>query len=285
VIPLPKIPRAALGPIAIASLLVLMAWLFSSVRPPPQRFAPVGAVPLAEGGGRAPAAPAPLSGNYNSRGGQDLVITSAGGLFDEQEQARLRADIERALGYVVTRFGSAPLGPISAYLGLEPTCGLHGIAYTDVRTVQVFTCRDLPTSRVVSIAAHELVHQLCHDRYGEAHMRADLVLMEGVATWGAGAYWLGEAPSFRAFVRPWLARGEELPLGISYVGRSISDMNKLYYQWASFVEFLIEHEGRERFDALYVSGASAPASADYLGIYGRSFAELEAEWRAWVLGQ
>lgn len=279
---LPKIPRAALGPIAIASLLVLLAWFFTSGRPPPPRFAPLGAVPaplLAE----APAA-APLSGSYDPRGSQGLLVSSASGLFDDYEQARLNADLDRALAYVVARFGSAPSGLISAYLGLEPTCGLHGIAYTDVRTIQVFTCRDLPTSRAISIAAHEFVHQLCHDRYGAAHLRADLVLMEGVATWGAGAYWLGEAPNFRAFVRPWLAQGQELPLGISYVGRPISDMNKLYYQWASFVEFLIERDGRERFDALYISGANAPGSADYLGVYGRDFAALEAEWRAWVLG-
>jgi hypothetical protein len=279
---LPKIPRAALGPIAVASLLVLLAWFFTSGHPPPPRFAPLGAVAVPLLSTTAPAVP--LSGSYNPHGGQGLLVSSAGGLFDDYEQARLNADLERALAYVVARFGSAPNGLISAYLGLEPTCGLHGIAYTDLRTVQVFTCRDLPTSRAISIAAHEFVHQLCHDRYGAAHLSADLVLMEGVATWGAGAYWLGEAPNFRAFVRPWLMQGQELPLGISYVGRPISDMNKLYYQWASFVEFLIERDGRERFDALYISGTSAPGSADYLGVYGRDFAALEAEWRAWVLG-
>jgi len=84
-------------------------------------------------------------------------------------------------------------------------------------------------------------------------------------------------------VRPWLAAGEELPLSESYVGRPIADMNKLYYQWASFVEYLIETYGRDKFDALYVTGQSYPASADYTGIYQQRFDMLEAEWKAWVL--
>lgn len=287
--PFPHIPRSALGPIALASLLVVLAWAFTWVQAPPPRFAPAGAVqaltgaperPLPEG---APTpTPAPLTGDYAAVSeGLNLVV--AEGLIGPEDQARLAADLDRALAYVVQRFGTSPEGAIDTYVGLEPACGLHGIAYTDVRTVQVFTCRDLPLIRTVNIMAHEYVHQLSHDRYGDAHLRADLVLLEGVATWGAGDYWLGGAPDFRSFVRPWLERGEQIPLGKSYVGLPVSDMNKLYYQWASFVEFLIETYGRPEFDRLYVTGSSAPGSADYLGVYGKPFVELEAEWVAWVL--
>jgi hypothetical protein len=60
-------------------------------------------------------------------------------------------------------------------------------------------------------------------------------------------------------------------------------MNRLYYQWASFVEFLLETYGRERFDALYISGAQAPGSADYAGVYGKDLPTLEREWLAWLL--
>jgi hypothetical protein len=110
-----------------------------------------------------------------------------------------------------------------------------------------------------------------------------MILLEGLATWGAGAYWLGDQPSFAAFVRPWLVGGAALPLATSYVGRPAGDMNTLYYEWASFVEFLIKAYGRERFDALYVSGSSDPGSADYQGVYGKSLGQLEQEWRAWVI--
>ncbi|MFQ3681959.1 MAG: hypothetical protein SNJ51_06825, partial [Roseiflexus sp.] len=56
----------------------------------------------------------------------------------------------------------------------------------------------------------------------------------------------------------------------------------LYYQWASFVEFLIDQYGRERLDALYVTGNGAPGSADYRSIYGKDLAALEQEWVEWL---
>ncbi|PDW03811.1 hypothetical protein CJ255_06990 [Candidatus Viridilinea mediisalina] len=275
----PKIPRAALRPISVVALLIIAVWFLGQERQTTIHFMPVESNQYGE------VAPAVLRADYDVRGDDHLILSSSQGLFEQQEQARLYADLQRALAYVSERFGGSALGTISIYIGHAPSCGLHGIAYTEMRTVQVFTCASIPMGRVVNIAAHEFVHQLCHDHYGPAHLEADLILMEGIATWGAGSYWLGDAADFRSFVRPWVAEDRALPLATSYVGRPISDMNQLYYQWASFVEFLIEHEGRERFDMLYVSGANSPASADYLGVYGRDFGALEAEWLAWVLGE
>lgn len=282
---LPRISREALGPILLASLIVLLAWLLT----PPARpsIAPPSAV-------QAPAAPErpllpgvatptaiPLSGEYMPVGALDII--TAEGLFSVEDKQALAGELAQALAYVSARFGGGPSGRVSAYVGVEPGCGIHGIAYTAERTVQVYTCAELPRSRAVNIMAHEFVHQLAHDRYGARHLQADMILLEGVATWGAGDYWLGGEPSFAAFVRPWLAAGHTLPLATSYVGRPIGDMNTLYYEWASFVEFLIKAYGREPFDQLYLSGSSAPGSADYQGVYGKSLEQLEAEWRNVVL--
>lgn len=279
------IPRAAIGPILLISLLVLLAfWRTPSARPV---LAPPSAVQVLAAPERslAPGVPTPtavpLAGQYTQATNLDIVIDD--GLFDPDEEARVAAELERALAYVSERFGSGPSGRIRAYIGTEASCGLHGIAYTIDRTTQVFTCRDLPRVRAVNIMAHEFVHQLAQDRYGDRHLAADMILLEGTATWGAGAYWLGNAPNFAAFVRPLVADGSALPLATSYVGRPVADMNTLYYQWASFVEFLVEVYGRDRFDAIYVSGNSEPGSADYAGVYGKNLSELETEWRAWVL--
>lgn len=281
-----QIRWALIGPVLFFSLLIL---LVNGYAPPPRpHIAPASALqPLTAPErllppGAATPTPVPLTGNLLQTGLLRIAIDE--GALRPEEQTSVAGELDRALAYVVARFGSAPAAPMEVLIGLEPACGLHGIAYTDIRNVQVFTCASFPAARAVSIMAHEFVHQLCQDRYGERHFSADLVLSEGVATWGAGAYWLGDAPNFRAFVRPWVANGEALPLGISYVGRPISDMNKLYYQWASFVEFLIETYGREAFDRLYLTGQNAPGSADYSGVYGKSFETLEAEWRAWALG-
>jgi hypothetical protein len=195
------------------------------------------------------------------------------------EQDALTDDLKQALEYVSQRFGSPPTSHFNAVVAREDSCFLHGIAYTEERTVQVSTCNGFGRDRAVSIMAHEFVHQLAQDRYGPAHLSADLILAEGVATWGAGAYWLGGQPDFRSYVR---SVGVQYPLAQSYEGLGVDAQNTMYYQWASFVEFLITTYGREKFDQVYVTGKGAPGSADYQGVYGKGLDVLEQEWQAWL---
>jgi hypothetical protein len=280
------IPAAALGPIALFSLLVLLAFGYSppprSVIAPPQAIT-LFSIPETPRDPNQPAPTiAPLGDNVLRR--DELVIAPAVGLFAPEDEARLAADLDRALDYVSQRFGNGPAGTITAAFSLEMSCGLHGIAYTDQRLAQVFTCPSIPRSRAVNIMAHEFVHQLAHDRYGDRHLFADMILLEGVATWGAGEYWLGGYPNYRSFVRELGQNGGLLPLATSYIGRPVNDMNTLYYQWASFVEFLIETYGREAFDVVYVTGSSDPGSSDYVGVYGKPLDILEQEWNVWLQG-
>lgn len=208
-------------------------------------------------------------------------ISVADSLYSDQRPA-LNEDLQRALAYVITRFGSGPSGRFRAALLDDGGCALHGIAYTDVRSVQVYTCPDIGRDRAVAIMAHEFVHQLEQDRYGPAHLNADLILSEGTATWAAGEYWLGGQPDFRTYVREQRRAGLFYPLATHYNGLGVAAMNALYYEWASFVEFIINTYGREQFDRLYVSGHGAPGSADYVGVYGKGLDVLEREWQAWL---
>ncbi len=277
-----SIPRAALGPTLLVSLLILL--MFWHTPPPRPIIAPPHAVtglhPFARPNPDATLlSPVPIVGQFIQ--GDRLDVISADGLFNAEDHARLAAELEQALAYTVGRFGHEPAGRINAYVGLEAGCGLHGIAYTNRRMVQVFTCADLPRNRVVTIMAHEFVHQLAHDYYGSHHLTADMILLEGIATWGAGKYWLGNYSDFAAFVRQYPPE-QRLPLATSYAGRPISDMNLLYYQWASFVEFLLLTYGRERFDALYITGQHSPGSADYAGVSGQRLETLEQEWQHWL---
>jgi hypothetical protein len=210
-----------------------------------------------------------------------LDLSVDAGLYDDQ-RAQLSSDLNQALAYVVERFGSGPSSRFRAAVLLDAGCGLHGIAYTDIRAVQTYTCPDISRDRAVAIMAHEFVHQLEQDRYGPAHLSSDLILSEGMATWGAGKYWLGGKPDFRTFVREQRAGGQSYPLATNYSGLGIAAMNALYYEWASFVDFLITTYGREQFDKLYISGSSAPGSADYAGVYGKGLDVLEREWQAWL---
>ncbi|WP_129627388.1 hypothetical protein [Candidatus Oscillochloris fontis] len=283
---LPHISLAAIGPTLLGVLVVALALL---VHPAPRpSLAPASAVVAMVDAPERPIMPGEATATHETLNGtyipvQSLDVVLADGLIPLAEQQAFAQEIEQALSYVSSRFGSGPRGRINAYVGVEASCGIHGIAYTGERMVQVYTCATLPRVRAVNILAHELVHQLAHDHYGSRHLQADLILLEGLATWGAGSYWLNGEERFSAFVRPWIAAGSGLPLATSYVGRPIGDMNTLYYQWASFVEFLMQVYGRERFDALYVTGNSEPGSADYQGVYGKPLEVLEQEWRAWVV--
>ncbi len=275
--------RAGVGPVLLMSLLIILMFLY---KPEPRPIiAPPWAIPgwfhfeWSPSTGEPRPTPAPVSGSASQH--QHLTITSADGLYAPEESIVLADEIQQSFAYVSGRFEQQPTDAISVFVGHEPSCALNGIAYTDERRVQVFTCPDLPRSRAVNILAHEFVHQLAHDRYGPQHLQADLILSEGIATYGAGTYWLGDKPDFKTFVRE-TYYDHLLPLATTYVGRPIADMNKLYYQWASFSEFLITTHGREKFDAVYVTGSQTPGSADYAAIYGDTLEELETQWLAWL---
>ncbi|NJP05874.1 MAG: hypothetical protein HC837_09750 [Chloroflexaceae bacterium] len=280
------------GPvIGFVLMILLLVLLFALHRPAarPQiapRIAPPWAIsqPFAPAGADQPAAPAQdpavplIAGGY-------LTVVNPEAVYGEAEQPVLTQEVEQALAYVIGRSGHSPQGPITAVIEPQADCLLNGMAYTDERRIHVYTCADIPRQRAVNVLAHEFVHQLAHDHYGDAHLHADLALSEGLATWGAGRYWLGQHADFATFVRQvYINHDEELlPLATHYHGRSINDMNKLYYEWASFVEYLLLTYDQAPFDALYVSGQGDPGSANYTGVYGKSLEQLEQEWRTWLI--
>jgi len=212
-----------------------------------------------------------------------LVVQVDDGLYPD-ERAELEAEVRRALVYSSGRFASQLSAPVTAAVRDDGGCGLSGIAYTDIRVVEVHTCQGIARGRAVAILAHEFGHQLAQDRYGPAHLSADLMLSEGIATWAAGEYWLAGHADFRSYVRAQHDSGVLYPLATHYSGLGVGAMNALYYQWASFIEFLLQRDGREKLDRLYVSGAGAPGSADYQGVYGVGLDQLEREWLAWLDG-
>ncbi len=210
-----------------------------------------------------------------------LHIVVDDGLYSN-ERGELDAGVRRAYAYASARFGGTLNAPVTVAIVQDSGCALSGIAYTDVRTLQVQTCNSVASGRAIAILAHEYIHQLQHDRYGSRHLSADLILSEGMATWAAGEYWLGDHADFRSYVRAQRDGGVFYPLATHYAGRSIGEMNALYYQWASFVEFLMSVYGREMFDQVYITGAGDPGSAAYASVYGKDLTTLEQEWIAWL---
>lgn len=168
---------------------------------------------------------------------------------------------------------------------LAPSKDTRGIAYTEERRAEVYYRPDGEIERALVVASHELAHHLQAQRYGDdAQKRADIILLEGLATWITGPPWLAKYG-----VENWRERARQIsdsgvPLRLLQAQR-YGD-NIAYELWASFVDFLIERDGMEKLHALYISGRGRePGSADYQGVYGASINELANEWRAWVRGE
>ncbi len=230
-----------------------------------------------------PAPAAPLQGRVPVATIDNLSLYTSPGSYSVDQIRAMAGPIHDALRYVEDRTALRLNAPVTIIFDRRESCGLDGAAYTERRVIMLYACPDLPAQRAINILAHEFVHQLAHDRYGPAHLQADLILSEGLATWGAGAYWLGGAPTFREFVRR--NYGDNLlPVGAHYRDYgSIDAMNRLYYQWAALVEWTLESHGRDAFDRLYASGAGpTPATADYMGVLGGDLGAVEAAWREWL---
>jgi hypothetical protein len=180
-------------------------------------------------------------------------------------------------GRVAVRFEPAQTG----------ICAIRGLTMSHERTIRLFYDPGSDPQRIVSLMAHELFHQLQHDYYGwPQHRRSDVILLEGMATWGSSDYFRDQfgRPLYQTRVREALEAGNLLPLTTSLEAdcRTTTRVN-IYHQWASFVEFLYGNYGREALDAVYSrSNGRAPGSADYRGVYGKTLAELEAEWLLWL---
>jgi len=165
---------------------------------------------------------------------------------------------------------------------LAPDRDTRGIAYTEHGRAEVYYRPDEDLDRAMIIATHELAHHLQAQRYGSrTQQRADIILLEGMATWITGDIWLSRsgAPSWKMRARQIEAAG--VPLRLLDAHRYGSD--NAYELWASFVDFLVERYGWEKLDALYRSGRGrAAGSADYAGTLGCNLGIVADEWRAWI---
>ena len=168
--------------------------------------------------------------------------------------------------------------------------------------------------QVIAVAAHEVAH---HVGWARFDYMGDRLLVEGLATWLAQDSWLRWHgwDSLDEAVRGFLSAGTYVPLAQrdEHPGRAsdaecLARRDTLYTEYASFVGFLIDRYGVERFEELadtipvpddYTvftitfgpgiptpmhrlvptpAHAYKPPMADYRAVYGRSFEELENEW-------
>lgn len=204
--------------------------------------------------------------------------------FTAEQVAGMAIKAEHALGYLQKRFATQLSQRVSVgvYTASQaPGRGTRGIAYTYGQTnVRIYYRPGEDEHKALVILTHELAHALQAEAYGrEAQSRADIVLLEGLASFISGDYWLSlsGAESFQARARELYQAGYRGNLAA--MGRQSSDV--AYDMWAGFVQYLAGTYGWDKFNLLYVSGRGrAAGSADYVGVYGKTFQELAEEWYA-----
>ncbi len=216
--------------------------------------------------------------------GRRLDFYVGRGTFSADEVAELALKGEHALSYIQKRFAvqlseRVSVGVYSA--AQAPGKGTRGIAYTYGDTnVRIYYRPGEDQHKALVVLSHELAHALQAEAYGkDAQRLADTILLEGLASWISGEYWLSltEQASFQARARELYQAGYRGSLAA--LGRRDPDV--AYDMWAGFVDYLTTTYGWDAFNQLYVSGGGrAPGSADYRGIYGKSLQELQEEFYA-----
>ncbi|NTU82646.1 MAG: hypothetical protein HGA45_25295 [Chloroflexales bacterium] len=220
--------------------------------------------------------------------GRRLDFYVGRGTYTSDEVADIAVKAEYALSYIQKRFdvGLSERVSVGVYAASQaPGRGTRGIAYTYGDTnVRIYYRPGEDKHDALVILSHELGHALQAQAYGkEAQSRADTILLEGLASWISGEYWLSlsGAPSFHA-------RACEL-YQAGYSGNLATlakrDLDVAYDMWAGFVDYLTGTYGWDKFNLLYQTGRGrAPGSADYSGVYGKSFQELADEYYATLEG-
>ncbi|MFV9507436.1 MAG: hypothetical protein AB4911_23025 [Oscillochloridaceae bacterium umkhey_bin13] len=229
--------------------------------------------------GRGPALP----GQFVTAG-RRLDFYVGRSTYSTNEVAEMAIKAEHALSYIQKRFAVTLSERVSVGIyhpSQAPGRGTRGVAYTYGDTnVRIYYRSDEDQHKALVILVHELAHALQAEAYGkDAQSRSDTILLEGMACWITGEYWLTlhEAGSFHSRARELYQAG--YAGGLASMGRNGSDV--AYDMWAGFVDYLARTYGWDKLNRAYLSGRGrAPGSADYMGVYGKSFRALQEEFYA-----
>lgn len=187
------------------------------------------------------------------------------------------AEIQTELGKPFSR-------PIDVYLAgtlfaINP--GLRGLAKSWDYRAFVMIDGAIHPGEDLYIIAHELTHIASNHLLGPA---SSIMIHEGLAVHLPQAYLTEQAgylphteicaallntPEFRTAVQ--LHTYSYSPSGFSGQVRNFTNYNLS----GCFVTYLLESYGLEKFDRLYNSG-------DFVGVYGRSLADLDVAWQNWL---
>ena len=204
------------------------------------------------------------------------------------ERALLMRDLEFRFAQLQKILGVAPAGPVSVYLfpsaeAKKTWVGAGGTLYAKPWKRQIFVQLDrFPARRL----RHELAHVFA-GAFGDPVFGISLAwrlpfprLASGLVEGAAEAADFGDPDGrstvhqeARGMITAGLAPSLEKVVGAGFTTVAGA---RAYTLAGSFSHFLLSGHGAEKFRAIYRSGG------DWQGVYGRSLASLEADWRRFL---
>jgi hypothetical protein len=205
----------------------------------------------------------------------------------ERDIARLANLAEASLQNIDARLGMDFDGQMSIYF-VPRVFWQGGATYGNKVQLISYLDRNYTGIQTWSYFTHEGTHALAQDLIQpkeEGQGGPDGVLTEGLAVWASGGHYRLEPIDARAAV---IAGSDRfIPLAELRAGPFYDFQHEISYMEAgSFVGFLIERYGLDKFKELYGQATSDASHDDRLvqQLYGRDYAGLEGEWLAYLKG-
>lgn len=226
--------------------------------------------------------PSVMEGNLDAAYPEKLVtdrftLHFTPGTYPARNANATAALVTRGLAHIEAHFGKPLAGRFDVYAAgsifASPNQALRGYSVSAAR--RYFFLHDGTGSPADQqyIAAHELTHLYTWNVFGRP---VSAMLSEGAAVSTGLSAVAGEGHlPLRIFCAAYDRAGKlpRVSSNLSYQGHIRNLVN--YYAAGCFVQYLLDTYGPEKFGQLYPTG-------DYSGIYGKSLAALETDWRAIV---
>jgi hypothetical protein len=208
------------------------------------------------------------------------------GTAAERDRFLLGPVAEGALAFIQPALETDFRGQMGVYL-VPRVFWQGGAAYGDKVQLISYLDRNYSSVETWSYFTHEGTHALAQDilQPKEGEGGPDGVLVEGLAVWASGGHY-GVEPidEWAAIVA---ASDQYLPLDELREGSFYDFQHETsYLESGSFVQYLVRNYGLDTFKALYGQATGEAEHDDALvwELYGKGYADLEAEWLDYLAG-
>ena len=229
--------------------------------------------------------PPPVDFTWAVSGSQHFTFTYVAGTEAERDLPQIAAMARTGLAYITPTLGVDLDGKLTIYL-TPRVFWQGGAAYGRKVNLISYLDRNYTDIETWTYFTHEAAHALAQDLIQPKEEGGpDGVLVEGLAVWATGGHYRREPIDDLAAV---IADSDSyIPLGTLRAGPFYDFQHEISYMEAgSFVQFLIERYGLDRFKQLYGQETGKAEQDELLvaSLYGKSYAEMEAEWLEYLGG-